>query len=196
MAGELAPVRIVTARLVLRAWRPEDAPALKEAIDASIEHLRPWMPWAMREPSPVESTAELLSQFADDFAAGRDFPYGIFSGDEREVLGGTGLHPRIGPGALEIGYWLRVTATRRGHATEAVAALTRVALEELGMSRVEIRCDPRNGASAAVARRLGYRHVTTLKANTLTPTGEPRDTMVWEQTAPGLAAWLRRGGAP
>lgn len=196
MAGELAPARIVTARLVLRAWRPEDAPSLKEAIDASIEHLRPWMPWAMSEPSPVESKAELLAQFADDFAAGRDFHYGIFSGDEREVLGGTGLHPRIGPGAIEIGYWLRATATRRGHATEAVAALTQVALEELGMSRVEIRCDPRNSASAAVAQRLGYRYVTTLKANTLTPTGEPRDTMVWEQTASGLAAWLRRGGAP
>ncbi|WP_437835409.1 GNAT family N-acetyltransferase [Sorangium sp. So ce1153] len=180
---ERPPARIVTARLTLRAWRPEDAPLIREAIDSSLAHLRPWMPWAVHEPSSIEATAALLEKFRDDFAAGRDFHYGIFTRDEREVLGGTGLHPRIGPGAIEIGYWLRETATRRGYATEAVARLTRVALEELGLTRVEIRCDPRNTASAAVPRRLGYRHVETLEANALTPAGEPRDTMVWAQTA-------------
>lgn len=183
MAGERPPARLVTARLVVRAWQPEDAPLMREAIDASLAHLRPWMPWAVHEPLALEATIALLERFRDDFAAGRDFPYGIFTRDEREVLGGTGLHPRIGPDAIEIGYWLRETATRRGYATEAVEALTRVALEDLGLSRVEIRCDPRNSASAAVPRRLGYRHVTTLEANALTPAGEPRDTMVWERKA-------------
>ncbi|WP_437486443.1 GNAT family N-acetyltransferase [Sorangium sp. So ce1014] len=187
MAGERPPSRILTARLALRAWRPEDAPLIREAIDGSLAHLRPWMPWAVHEPSSMDATTVLLERFRDDFAAGRDFHYGIFTRDEREVLGGTGLHPRIGPDAIEIGYWLRETATRRGYASEAVARLTRVALEELGVSRVEIRCDPRNTASAAVPRRLGYRHVTTLEANALTPAGEPRDTMVWAQTAAELA---------
>ncbi|WP_437317982.1 GNAT family N-acetyltransferase [Sorangium sp. So ce385] len=187
MAGERPPACILTARLTLRAWRPEDAPSIRAAIDSSLAHLRPWMPWAVNEPASLEATTALLEKFRDDFTAGRDFHYGIFTRDEREVLGGTGLHPRIGPGAIEIGYWLREGATGRGYATEAVARLTRVALEEVGWSRVEIRCDPRNTASAAVPRRLGYRHVTTLEANALTPAGEPRDTMVWEQTAAELA---------
>ncbi|WP_437725390.1 GNAT family N-acetyltransferase [Sorangium sp. So ce861] len=191
MAGERPPACILTARLTLRAWRPEDAPLIRAAIDASLAHLRPWMPWAVNEPSSLEATTALLERFRDDFTAGRDFHYGIFRRDEGEVLGGTGLHPRIGPGAIEIGYWLREGATGRGYATEAVARLTRVALEEVGWSRVEIRCDPRNTASAAVPRRLGYRHVTTLEANALTPAGEPRDTMVWEQTAAGLAGSSR-----
>ncbi|WP_437549394.1 GNAT family N-acetyltransferase [Sorangium sp. So ce367] len=193
MTGERPPDRILTARLTLRAWRPEDAPLIREAIDTSLAHLRPWMPWAVHEPSSVEATAALLEKFRDDFTAGRDFHYGIFTRDERAVLGGTGLHPRIGPGAIEIGYWLRETATRCGYATEAVAGLTRVALEELGVSRVEIRCDPRNTASAAVPRRLGYRHVTTLEANALTPAGEPRDTMVWVQAAAELSGSPRGG---
>ncbi|WP_437863658.1 GNAT family N-acetyltransferase [Sorangium sp. So ce363] len=193
MTGERPPDRILTARLTLRAWRPEDAPLIREAIDTSLAHLRPWMPWAVHEPSSMEATTALLEKFRDDFTEGRDFHYGIFTRDERAVLGGTGLHPRIGPGAIEIGYWLRATATRCGYATEAVAGLTRVALEELGVSRVEIRCDPRNTASAAVPRRLGYRHVTTLEANALTPAGEPRDTMVWAQTAAELPG-SRRGG--
>ena len=193
MAGERPPERIATARLTLRAWRPEDAPLIRDAIDSSLAHLRSWMPWAVNEPSSMEATVSLLEKFRDDFTAGRDFHYGIFTPDERDVLGGTGLHPRIGPDAIEIGYWLRETATRRGYVTEAVARLTRVALEELGLSRVEIRCDPRNTASAAVPRRLGYRHVTTLEANVLTPAGEPRDTMVWVQTAAELARAGRAG---
>ncbi|WP_438018158.1 GNAT family N-acetyltransferase [Sorangium sp. So ce315] len=193
MPGERPPARIQTARLTLRAWRPEDAPLIREAIDSSLAHLRPWIPWAVHEPSSMEATTALLGKFRDDFAAGRDFIYGIFTRDEREVLGGTGLHPRIGPDAIEIGYWLRETATRRGYATEAVARLTRVALEELGLGRVEIRCDPRNTASAAVPRRLGYRHVATLAASALTPSGEPRDTMVWAQTARELAERGREG---
>ena len=147
-ARERPPARIVTARLTLRAWRPEDAPLMREAIDSSLAHLRPWMTWAVREPLTLEATVSLLERFQDDFAAGRDFHYGIFSRDEREVLGGTGLHPRIGPDAMEIGYWLREAATRRGYVTEAAASLTRVALEDLGLSRVEIHCDPRNVASA------------------------------------------------
>ncbi|WP_437288793.1 GNAT family N-acetyltransferase [Sorangium sp. So ce406] len=183
MAGERPPAQLLTARLVLRAWQPEDASLMREAIDESLAHLRPWMPWAVNEPLALEATIALLERFRDDFAAGRDFHYGIFTRDEREVLGGTGLHPRIGPDAIEIGYWLRETATRRGYATEAAEALTRVAFEDLGLSRVEIRCDPRNSASAAVPRRLGYRYVTTLEANALTPVGEPRDTMVWERKA-------------
>ncbi len=89
----------LSAWLVLRAWQPEDAPLLKAAIDSSPAHLRPWVPWVAREPSSSEATAALLASFRDDFTAGRDFHHGIFARDEGEVLGGTGLHPRIGPDA-------------------------------------------------------------------------------------------------
>jgi hypothetical protein len=57
------PTQILTARLVLLAWRPEDAPHLKRAIDSSLEHLRPWMPWAWDEPSPLEEIAARLACF-------------------------------------------------------------------------------------------------------------------------------------
>ncbi len=60
-------------------------------------------------------------------------------------------------------------------------AITRLALELGGVERVEIRCDPRNIRSIAVARRAGFRHLTTLERDTTTPSGAPRDTMVWER---------------
>jgi RimJ/RimL family protein N-acetyltransferase len=95
------------------------------------------------------------------------------------VLGGTGLHPRVGAHALEIGYWMRSDAAHQGLATEAAGALAAVAFAIPGVERVEIRCDPKNVRSAAIPRRLGFRHLVTLEADASTPTGEPRDTMVW-----------------
>ena len=72
------------------------------------------------------------------------------------MLGGSGLHPRIGPGALEIGYWMRADAVGQGYATESTAALTRVAFEVADVERVEIHCSTENHASAAIPRKLGY----------------------------------------
>jgi len=37
--------RIVTDRLVIRCYHPIDAPLLRDAVEASVEHLRPWMSW-------------------------------------------------------------------------------------------------------------------------------------------------------
>jgi RimJ/RimL family protein N-acetyltransferase len=66
--------------------------------------------------------------------------------------------------------------------TEAAEALTRLALQQPGIDRVQIRCDPENVASAAVPRRLRYRHLRTIPKATIKPSGEPRDSMVWELT--------------
>jgi RimJ/RimL family protein N-acetyltransferase len=154
--------RIVTPRLVVRCWDPRDAPLLKEAIDSSLDHLRPWMPWARHEPQTLAEKVELLREFRGQFDVGADSIYGIFDAREERVLGGTGLHPRIGPGGLEIGYWIRADAAGNGLATESTAALTRVAFEVGGVERVEIRCSPENHASAAIPRRLGYSEESTV----------------------------------
>jgi RimJ/RimL family protein N-acetyltransferase len=175
----LAPSHVRTERLVLRCWAPRDAPQLKSAIDRSLDHLQQWMPWAMSEPSAVDVIEARLDRFRDSFLRGHDWPYGIFDAGETEVVGGAGIHPRIGADALEIGYWIRGDCTRRGYATEAATALTRIGFAWHGVNHMEIRCDPRNVRSAAIPRRLGYRHSATLVSDTYTPTGEPRDTMVW-----------------
>ena len=45
--------RIVSERLVLRCYELVDAPLLKDAIDANVEHLRD-MPWIRFEPQTLE----------------------------------------------------------------------------------------------------------------------------------------------
>lgn len=176
------PERIQTARLVLRPWRATDAPVLRAAIDGNLQRLQAWMPWAMQEPSSLHVIEQRIDKFDRGFRSGIEWLYAIFSYDESALYGGAGLHPRIGKGGVEIGYWLQQAWTGKGFATEAVKALTEVGFTLPDIERVQIRCDPRNTESAAVARRAGFRHVTTLEKDTLDPKGAPRDTMVWELT--------------
>jgi RimJ/RimL family protein N-acetyltransferase len=168
------PYRVVTERLVLRCWSPRDAPALKAAVDESLEHLRAWMPWAHDEPTELPDMVERLQGSRADFDRGEQFIYGILdrAGD---VAGGSGFHRRVGDGALEIGYWIHVARLRRGLATEAVSALTRVAFEVCGVERAEIHVDARNAPSAGVPRRLRYVEEATLRRRLPPcPPGEPR----------------------
>ena len=176
---------IETERLLVRCWSPDDAPLLKDAIDTSLDHLRPWMPWAHAEPQSLPEKAALLRRFRGQFDLDEDYVYGIFTPDESRVLGGTGLHPRVGPNALEIGYWIRADGEGHGFVTEAVAALTRVAFELLRTERMEIRCDPENTRSAAVPLRLGYEHEATLRARIRDAQNRLCDVLVFTLFAEG-----------
>jgi RimJ/RimL family protein N-acetyltransferase len=183
------PYRLETERLVVRCWNPGDAPAAKEAIDASLDHLRPWMPWTEGEPTGLDAKVELLRLFRGHFDLGHDFPYGIWSPDESRVLGGSGLHPRVGDGALEIGYWIHVDAIGRGLATEVAGALTRAAFEHARVDRVEIRIDPVNQRSKRVPLALGFVEEATLRRRLPAKTGgEPRDVVVYTMLASELPA--------
>ena len=165
-----------TPRLVLRCWNPSDAPLLMEAITTNLDHLRPWMPWAKRAPD-LQSKIDAVRRMRGEFDLGKDFVSGILDPDEGRVLGGTGLHTRIGPDGLEIGYWIDREHTRQGLAGEAAGALARVAFEIAEVKRVEIHCDPRNLASAGVARKLGFVHQRTEQETS--EAGETRETMIW-----------------
>ncbi len=121
------------------------------------------MPWVAHEPTSLDAKVDLLRAFRGAFDRGDDFVYGIFDRGEAEVVGGSGLHTRIGPDGLEIGYWIRASRIGEGLATELAAALTRVAFEVCGVDRVEIRVDPVNDRSARIPRKLGYTEEATLR---------------------------------
>ncbi len=185
---DIAPVpgpayRIVTRRLVLRCWQPQDAPALKAAIDISREHLAPWMPWARGDPADLQATIALLRAWRARFDLGQDFVYGIFNRDEAQVIGSTGLHARVGSDAREIGYWVHVDHIGRGYATEAAAALTRVGFEIDRVSRIDIRVAVGNERSANVPRKLAYTREATLRRRDPAPDGALRDMMLWTMLA-------------
>ena len=171
--------RIETERLVIRPWGPEDAIMLKEAVDSSLEELRPWLPWAEGEPTTIEERIALLRSFRAQYDRDENHILGILDRREGQVLGGSGLHPRHGPNEREIGYWVRSEVAGQGIITEAVAAIIRVAFEVEGYDRLEIRCDPLNHASRRIAEKLGFNHDALLPRRYLAVGKEPRDTEVW-----------------
>ena len=185
-AGELPgitpptpPARTETASgAVLRRARPSDADAFARAVAENLDHLGPWMPWATPAAADAAVQRERLVAADATWDDGSDYEFAVLTADERQLIGGCGLMRRIGPGGIEIGYWVHVDHTRRGHATAAALALTEAAWTLPGVERVEIHCDEANVASRAVPVRLGYR-LDRIDDVGATAPGETGRSMVW-----------------
>jgi RimJ/RimL family protein N-acetyltransferase len=139
----------------LRRATADDVEALHEAVRTSFAELHPWMPWCT-EPVEIAAQREFIERSETSWTAQTAFNWLIVDAGGH-VIGTIGLMDRVGPGALEIGYWLRSDATGRGVVTRATARVTDIALGLPGVERVEIHCDAANTRSAAVPQRLGYR---------------------------------------
>ena len=153
--ASLLPERIAGPDgLLLRRWQTADAEALGRAVGESVEHLRPWMDWAAEEPLPLRRRRARIEAWGLDWAEGRDVVLGVFLGEE--IIGGCGLHRRIAPDGLEIGYWIHPAHLRRGWATCVAGLLTDAALGLPEITHVEIHHAKANQASAGVPRKLGF----------------------------------------
>ncbi len=171
--------RIESECLVIRCYNPKDAVYLQKSVQESVEHLRPWLAWVRDEPEELKIKIERLRMFRAKFDLSKNYIYGVFDPNETELVGGTGLHPRVGSKAFEIGYWINVNHVNKGYATEISAALTKVAFEIEHVNRVEIHCDPNNIKSAAIPKKLGYVYEATLRNRCENIDGELIDSMIW-----------------
>ncbi len=161
----------------LRLLTVDDAEAVAYGVRDSLDHLRPWMPWADDQSASVDFQRERLRKLPAIRARGEEWQYGLFAGDDAFV-GSFGLMTRRGPGTFEIGYWVRADAAGHGLATRAAAALTDLALQQETVRRVLIFCDEANVRSAAIPRRLGFR---LIRIQTRAPqaVGESGREMMW-----------------
>jgi RimJ/RimL family protein N-acetyltransferase len=171
------PAEIDAGAVVLRRWSRDDLPQQLAAVAANLDHLRPWMAWAA-EPPTSESTGDYLRAAVAAFDAGTSFDFSIRDRSTDEVIGSCGLMARIGPGALEIGYWVSASRAGAGVATAAAVALVETARRMDGVQRLEIHCDERNVRSAAIPRRLGFRLDRVESRDPIAP-GESGRNQVW-----------------
>ena len=171
--------RVETERLIARCWSPADAALLRAALDDNDQHLRPWIPWMRDEPKPIEETTLWLRRARAGFDSDTEYRYGLFEPGEERLVGETSLFKRVGPNAREIGYWIDRHHGGRGLATEAAAAMVRVAFEIERVERVEIHHSAENTASAAVPNRLGFTLDATLRRRALDSDDVVRDLSVW-----------------
>ncbi len=184
----MAPDSIATERLLIHRWRAEHAPALHEALETSIDHLKPWIPPRVATPASVSALETRLAGFSAEFDAGREWSYAVMRKETGALLGGVSLHPRGPDGRvpftdadrIEIGYWLRAGATGKGYASEAARGVLDVATSLAGMTCVEIRCNVHNAPSAAIPRRLGFRVAEAHVTPGTIPNDEASAMMTWE----------------
>ncbi len=189
MAEQRHPPEHIQAKSVyLRRHRVSDAAAIASAVTESLAELQPWMPWADGTSGDPDAQRRRLELVVPNWERGTEYVYLLFGPDQDRVLGCVALMRRVGPTALEIGYWLRTSETGGGIMTEAVRALSNEALALKGVDQVEIRCDQANEKSAAVARRLGFRLASIVDVDANAP-GGGRHQMVWvlDQPGPGPA---------
>lgn len=168
-----------TERLLIRSPRPGDGQALYDAVSESLDHLRPWMPWA-HQPLTIEGEEETVRRMHQRFIAREDLPLFVILKGTDMIVGGSGLHrfdwavPRF-----EIGYWIRKRFEGQGYVTEAAGGITRFAFDNLKAERVEIRMDERNVRSWRVAERLGFVWEGTLRNDARDVEGNLRNTRVY-----------------
>jgi RimJ/RimL family protein N-acetyltransferase len=178
------PSRLITPRLLLRPWTEADRPAFEQAVEESLDHLRPWLPWAR---APLEEQWTELQAFLRKPESVHDVLYAIFNREETTVLGGIGVHHRGEDHEREIGYWLHRDATGAGLMTEAVREVTDAVFTALPIAAITIVCDPANARSAGVPGRLGYDLAGVFPVKIMTP--DRTEDMIWRVTR---EAWQAR----
>lgn len=164
----------------IRPYRTDDAPALAAVVQASLDDLRWWLPWAHEVYGPEDARSWIESR-ARAWDEGEAYSFAIVRpdavaptetgnahagdrGDEAWFLGGVGINRidrqnRVG----NVGYWVRTRATGRGVATTAVRLAARIGFEQAGLRRLEFFVSVENEASQRVAEKVGARREGVLR---------------------------------
>lgn len=123
-------------------------------VDANRAHLEPWMPWVEATTS-VSVIEAFIKRSLERFGQRNGFELGIVY--EQSLVGIVGLHAiDWSVGQTELGYWLSKDHESSGIISRAVSSLIKQLFEHYKLNRIEIRADPKNTRSRAVAKRLGF----------------------------------------
>ena len=181
---EILPIE--TNRLIIRAFREEDAAAFHGwRNDAGVVRYTLW-----DFPYPMERA----EAFAREMAAMAPFPEGQYYQlmiEEKATgvaIGDIGIGNAVdGPATLRVGYSLSAPAQGKGYMTEALKGLLPALIQPLGIHTFTADIDARNPASGRVLERLGFKGGPVQERRTLVR-GEWCDEIDYEVSAEALRA--------
>ncbi|MDM5188261.1 GNAT family N-acetyltransferase [Bacillus sp. DX4.1] len=165
------PSEFYTKRLLIRMPKPGDGKAVYQAINESLDELKPWMVFAQKEQTEQEIEASIRKSHIQ-FLQREDLRLLVFLRETGEFIASSGLHrinwevPRF-----EIGYWIDSRFSGKGYMTEAVKGIVEFAFTELKANRLEIRCDSKNVKSRAIPERLGFKLEGILESHSVAVDG-------------------------
>jgi RimJ/RimL family protein N-acetyltransferase len=155
---DLTGTMLTTGRLVLTAPAPADIDAIYEFCQD--EQIQAWT--IVPSPYGREDARRFVQEIVPSgLAAGSDAVFGFYSAVGGRLLGLVSLHDITPPDAkhgaqAEVGYWAAPGERRRGYTAEAVRAVCRWGLAELGLQRIEWLAFDGNEPSLALARKVGF----------------------------------------
>jgi RimJ/RimL family protein N-acetyltransferase len=133
------------------------------------------------EPWPDGFEHKWLELYAQGREEGKRDGYAVVDAETGEFLGLAGvvdIHVDANQG--EIGYALAPEARGRGIATRALELVTRYALVDLGLDRVELQISTDNDASMRVAEKCGYTREGVLRSLYVKP-GRRGDFVIYSR---------------
>jgi ribosomal-protein-serine acetyltransferase len=148
------PISFETERLLIRPAYSGDGPLVHQAVQQSLNDLKPWLPWATSKYS-LDSAESSMRLFDASYVLRNAFHHLIFSEDRFVGMVSISLINWDIPSA-NVGYWCSSLRRRNGFMKEAVTAVTQFAFEKLSIQRLYSVCDEENIASQKVAKGAYY----------------------------------------
>jgi 8-oxo-dGTP diphosphatase len=149
---------LATERLILRPLIPEDAETLHRLVnDFDVTRNLSVVPF----PYPRALADDWIVSTRGALADGSAYQLAITGreGEHEVLVGVVGLAIDAKRRCGRLGYWVGKRFWGHGVATEAAGRLARWGLANLTLERLEARVITDNPASAAVLRRIGFRHI-------------------------------------
>lgn len=145
--------------LALRLLHTTDTDELYTLADENREHLRPWL------PDVAATTREATGEYLRGAMGRWSRDEGLFTGIcvEGKLVGILSAALDKENRCASIGYWVARGSEGSGIVTRSVLAITDHFIRQREMQRVELRAQPGNSRSRAVAERCGFLLEGTLR---------------------------------
>lgn len=164
---------IETDRLKLRAWTPEDAPAMFEYAKSPL--VGPAAGWAPHKN--IDETREYLQ-----YAIEQDETWAVTLKPNGQPIGAVGLHTTGVDTVRELGYVLHPDFWGKGIMTEAAKAVIAFGFAELGLDAIRVTHKVANRRSKHVIQKCGFRYDGTLRCNAKDINGKLIDRCAYSMT--------------
>lgn len=154
---------IVNEKLSLKLRQAEDAEVVFLLTDKNRNHLRPWLPWVDTTLTPEDSKKYLEGELKNfENKTGADF--GVYY--EKHLIGSMGFNKiDLTNSWAEIGYWIDSDFEGKGIITDCVKTIINYGFNDLGLHRIQIRCDSCNIKSKSIPERLGFKLEGVVREN-------------------------------
>ena len=171
-------MQLTLTRSIVRSWRPADA----DSLAAHANNRRIWI--NLRDAFPHPYTIHDAREFIRAIRSrSPETTFAITVGDEAVGSIGFVLHRDVERVSAEIGYWLAEPFWGRGITAEALGAVTTLAIQQHGLTRIYAVPFAWNAASCRVLEKAGYVLEARLRRSAIKD-GRITDQMQYAYIAP------------